>query len=159
LENDNTVRLLDILLIGPVNILFSLTVLHEKWLFYLVFLTGVLTIFYNYINFNRFYKKRNPRVLVKDSGTRRRPSSSERVLQILPPWIQNLFWDPVNGKTQLLRVVNLLVMYPLLTYALLICDPQSEPFVWIVWLMGAFVVTGFFYNLYYYFYLLRIDKK
>lgn len=133
MNSANIVRLLDIFAIGPVNILFALTVSHNPLLFIPVFLTGVLTIWYNYINFNRFYKLKDP-----------------KTYQLLPSWIQHLFWDPVHGKTQLLRGINLLVMYPLLTYAFMQSTPDGNFFNCIVWLMALFIATGFFYNLYYF---------
>jgi len=139
MNSENVVRLMDIFVIGPTNILFAMTVLHNPILFVPVFLTGVLTIWYNYVNFNRFYKHKDPKTFA-----------------LLPQWIQTLFWDPVNGKTQLLRIVNLLIMYPLLTFALTQSQSQSQPFgntnlfVYITWLMALFVGTGFFYNLYYF---------
>jgi len=135
MDSANIIRLLDIFVIGPATILFAYNIRHLPWLLCaLVVSIGMLTIVYNYINFNRLYR-----------GTDPRPYT------VLPTWVQNLFWHPVNGKTQLLRLINLFVMYPILFYAWYYSIEEGLYSNVVGLFMISFgVLIGFIYNLYYF---------
>jgi hypothetical protein len=130
----NIIRLLDIFLIGPVNIIFSLTLIPNWILLIPVFLNGAITIIYNYINFNVYYRHTEP-----------------YIYRIVPVNIRKYIWDPINGKTQLIRLVNLFIQYPLLIFAVIHSQPGDNfLYQWSVYLMILFIVCGIVYNLWYF---------
>jgi hypothetical protein len=125
-------RLADVFLIGPITILFSFFV-KEKWLSIFILLTGILTIVYNGLNWANLNLKSAPGI------------------KIIPKGVRNAFMA-TNGKTQLVRLINLIIMYPLFIYAffqvkkdLKSDTPTSQKVV--VFLFGFFAFTGFIYNL------------
>jgi hypothetical protein len=134
MNSDNIIRLFDVGLIGPMNIIFAFSLPKSNWLFWITLLFGIATVIYNWINFKRFYYKGKDSVLIK----------------FFPKTVRDLLWDPINGKTQLLRVFNLAVMYPLLVYALIQSNPSTLLLLISKWTTAFFVVCGVVYNAYHY---------
>jgi len=89
----SNVRLLDVFLLGPMQIVVSFYV-KNRFLHFFMFLTGFLNILYNGNNY-----------LYLDLGLIDKP-----FLQLL-----NIFISKY-GKTQIHRIYNLLIMYPLFFY-------------------------------------------
>lgn len=124
----NTVRLVDIFITGPLQILISTYITKSFLLRYFMLLTGILTILYNghnFLLFNSIFK------------------------QPLP--IFNKFVHAKNGKYQSHRVYNLMIMYPIFLYVLF---HISMPFELRV-LFFLNIVIGFSYNLYYFIHILN----
>ena len=128
----NVVRCVDIFVLGPINVLFAFTV-ENKLLAWATLITGFLTIFYNSANLCRFLYKFTP-----------------KLFEVIPKWCRTLFWDNQHGKTQFLRLINLLVMYPLLVYAYTKSKPKGKLLMFTKQSMGLFIVLGFLYNLWYF---------
>ena len=123
----NLIRLLDILVIGPINVLFAFTV-KEKWLALVTLVIGILTILYNFVNLCTFH-------------------FGIRFDLVLPKWLKKLFWHDTNGKTQFLRLINLTIMYPLLILAYLKSYPGNWMMQFTKYTMLFFIISGFIYNL------------
>jgi len=124
-------RLADVFLIGPITVLFSFFV-KEEWLSLFILFSGILTIVYNGINWANI-------------------NTNSQLKWIPESWRKN-FIHPIRGKTQLVRLLNLLIMYPLFIYAFWIvtkrmtgktCITQKI----VVVLFGIFAILGFLYNL------------
>jgi len=123
--NHNNVRLVDVFLSGPLQIFIS-SYITQKSLFllhYFMLFTGILNILYNGHNFLFF------------NSTITRP---------LPP-IKS-FVHLKNGKHQLHRLYNLVIMYPIFIFILLNVDMPIQ--VRILFFIN--IIIGIAYNLYYY---------
>lgn len=118
---DNNVRLIDVFITGPLQIFISFF-LKITFFKYFMLITGILNIIYNGYVFllkNKFIKK------------------------IHSPF-KHLITK--NGKTQLHRLYNLFIMYPIFIYILLHFKLPS-------YLQALFymnIVVGFAFNLYYF---------
>jgi len=123
MNNMNEVRLIDVFMSGPLQIIISTYITHSPLLRYFMLMTGVINILYNGHNFLLF------------NSTLKRP------LPILKPFIH-----PKNGKYQLHRLYNLIIMYPIFIYVLLNIVMPFELRI----LLLINIVIGFVYNAYYY---------
>jgi hypothetical protein len=123
MNNMNEVRLIDVFMSGPLQIIISTYITHSPLLRYFILMTGVINILYNGHNFLLF------------NSTLKRP------LPILKPFIH-----PKNGKYQLHRLYNLIIMYPIFIYVLLNIVMPFELRI----LLLINIVIGFVYNAYYY---------
>ena len=123
--NHNNVRLIDIFLSGPLQILVSSYITHKPLflLRYFILFTGILNIIYNGHNFLFF------------NSTIRQP------LPLIKPFV-----DLKNGKTQSHRLYNLIIMYPIFIFVLLNIDMPIQ--VWLLFLIN--ITIGVAYNLFYY---------
>jgi hypothetical protein len=121
----NNVRLIDIFLSGPIQILVSSYITHKPLflLRYFILFTGILNIIYNGHNFLLF---------------------NSTIKQPLP--LIKTFVDLKNGKTQSHRLYNLIIMYPIFIIVLLNIDMPIQ--VWILFLIN--ITIGVAYNLFYY---------
>ena len=119
----NEVRLIDVFMSGPLQIIVSTYITHSPLLRYFMLMTGVINILYNGHNFLLF------------NSTLKRP------LPILKPFIH-----PNNGKYQLHRLYNLIIMYPIFLYVLLNIVMPFELRI----LLLINIIIGFVYNAYYY---------
>ena len=119
----NEVRLIDVFMSGPLQIIVSTYITHSPLLRYFMLMTGVINILYNGHNFLLF------------NSTLKRP------LSILKPFIH-----PKNGKYQFHRLYNLIIMYPIFTYVLLNIVMPFELRI----LLLINIIIGFLYNAYYY---------
>jgi hypothetical protein len=126
------IRLIDVFITGPLQIIVSTYITRSSSLRYFMLITGILNILYNGHNFLFF----------------------ESVLKKPLP-ILNKFIHLKNGKHQLHRLYNLIIMYPVFTYVLLNIAMPFELRI----LLLIDIVIGFFYNLYYYLTIQRADKK
>jgi hypothetical protein len=127
----NIFRLMDVFMSGPLQIIVSTYITRSALLRYFMLITGILNILYNGHNFLFF----------------------ESILKKPLP-ILNKFIHLKNGKHQLHRLYNLIIMYPVFTYVLLTI---AMPFELRIMLLIN-IVIGFFYNLYYYITIWRTDK-
>ena len=118
----NAVRLTDVFFSGPLQIVVS-TYIRTPLLRYFMLFTGILNIIYNGHNFLLF---------------------NYTIKQPLP--ILNKFIHFKNGKYQLHRLYNLIIMYPIFTYVLLNIVMPIE--VRILLLFN--IIVGISYNLFYY---------
>lgn len=118
----NAVRLTDVFFSGPLQIIVSNYIITPLLRYFMLF-TGILNIIYNGHNFLLF------------NSTIKKP---------LP--ILNKFIHFKNGKYQLHRLYNLIIMYPIFTYVLLNINMPIE--VRILLLIN--IVVGISYNLFYY---------
>jgi len=127
LPSTSNLRLGDVFIIGPITMMFS-KYIKLDWLKSLVWLAGLLTVVYNLINFLKF--------------TVGIPHN-----KMVPNPIRDLLYHPKHGKTQLQRLINLIIMYPLFWYSLshLKSIPPSK--MYIKWLFQFFLYIGFVYNL------------
>jgi len=124
-------RLVDVFLIGPITVLFSFFV-KEEWLSLFILFSGILTIVYNGINWANI--------------------NTNSQLKWIPESWRKKFIHPIRGKTQLVRLLNLLIMYPLFIYAFWIVTKRmtGKPCITqkiVVVLFGIFAILGFLYNL------------
>jgi uncharacterized protein YhhL (DUF1145 family) len=126
----NIFRLMDVFITGPLQIIVS-NYITKSALRYFMLITGILNIIYNGHNFLLF----------------------ESVLKKPLP-ILNKFIHLKNGKHQLHRLYNLIIMYPVFTYVLLNIVMPFELRI----LLLINIVIGFLYNLYYYININRSDK-
>ena len=115
------VRLLDVFYIGPIDILVS-SYVDNKILKYFTLLIGIANILYAGHNFLYLNAK-----LIKTPW------------KIYRPFLHK------DGKTQILRLYNLLLMYPILIY---IYNTTIMPR-WLRILFLLNIVSGFIYNLFY----------
>ena len=116
----SNVRLLDVFLFGPTQILIS-NYVKNKILKYFIFITGVLNIIYNAHNY-----------LYLDLGIIKKP------VPFLSFCVNNSY-----GKTQMQRLFNIFIMYPVFMH---IYSTTILP----IWLSSIFLVeilAGFVYNL------------
>jgi hypothetical protein len=127
----NIFRLMDVFITGPLQIIVSNYITRLE-LRYFMLITGLLNIIYNGHNFLLF----------------------ESVLKKPLP-ILNKFIHLKNGKHQLHRLYNLIIMYPVFTYVLLNIAMPFELRI----LLLINIVIGFLYNLYYYITIKRNDNK
>jgi len=127
----NIFRLMDVFMTGPLQIITSTYITRSALLRYFMLITGILNIIYNGHNFLLF----------------------ESILKKPLP-ILNKFIHLKNGKHQLHRLYNLIIMYPVFTYVLLTI---AMPFELRIMLLIN-IVIGFLYNLYYYITIQRTDK-
>ena len=111
------VRLLDVLIFGPSQMLISHYVINNV-LKYFIFLTGVLSILFNGHN----YLYLNMRVLKKP---------------IL------FFVNKKNGKTQIHRLFNLFVTYPVFWYIYKVTIMPK----WLSGILLVNIIGGFIFNL------------
>jgi hypothetical protein len=128
----NIFRLMDVFITGPLQIIVSTYITRSALLRYFMLITGILNIIYNGHNFLLF----------------------ESILKKPLP-ILNKFIHLKNGKHQLHRLYNLIIMYPVFLYVLLNIVMPFELRI----LLLINIVIGFLYNLYYYITIKRADKK
>ena len=119
----NEIRLIDVLISGPIQIIVSTYIKHSPLLRYFMLITGIMTIIYNGHNFLLF------------NSTLKQP---------LP--LLKSFFHPKNGKYQSHRLYNLIIMYPIFIYVLLKIVMPIE--LRISFLIN--IIFGFVYNLIYY---------
>lgn len=122
LMDKNKVRLFDVFFSGPLQIIVS-NYIRTSILRYFMLFTGILSIIYNGHNFLLF---------------------NSTIKQPLP--ILNKFIHLKNGKYQLHRLYNLIIMYPIFIYVLLNVVMPIELRI----LLLINIVVGFVYNLFYY---------
>ena len=123
--DSNKVRLIDVFITGPLQIIISNHIKTSPLLRYFMLITGISTIIYNGHNFLLF------------------DSILKKPLPIL-----NKFIHLKHGKYQVHRLYNLIIMYPIFIYVLLNIVMPFE--VRILLLIN--IVIGFLYNLFYYIY-------
>ena len=128
----NIFRLMDVFITGPLQIIVSTYITRSALLRYFMLITGILNIIYNVHNFLLF----------------------ESILKKPLP-ILNKFIHLKNGKHQLHRLYNLIIMYPVFLYVLLNIVMPIELRI----LLLINIVIGFLYNLYYYIIIKLVDKK
>lgn len=121
----NKVRLIDVFVTGPLQIIISSYITTSPLLCYFMLMTGIINIIYNGHNFLLF------------------ESIIKKPLPIL-----NKFVHIKHGKYQLHRLYNLIIMYPIFIYILLNIVMPIE----LRMLLFVNIVIGFFYNLFYYIY-------
>lgn len=139
-------RILDITILGPLKIVLSYYTsndTHGRLLSWGMFITGILTIVYNYYNY-----------CIIDNGVI--PSNYIN----LPSSFKRLFFDREHGKTQLLRLINLAIMYPILylAYLNIKSNVASNTSTMITLLLDIYLITligGFIFNAYNY---IAIDR-
>lgn len=127
----NELRLLDVFITGPLQIIVSTYITRSPLLRYFMLITGTLNILYNGHNF-----------LLFDS----------RLKQPLP--VLNKFIHLKNGKYQIHRLYNLTIMYPVFIYVLSTIVMPIELRI----LLLINIVIGFLYNLYYYINIRRLNS-
>ena len=120
----NNVLLVDVIFSGPLQIIVS-NYIRRPLLRYFMLFTGIINIMYNGHNFLLF------------NSTLKQP---------LP--ILNKFIHLKNGKYQLHRLYNLIIMYPIFVYVLLNVVMPFELRI----LLLINIMIGFLYNLFYYIY-------
>ena len=121
----NKVRLIDVFVTGPLQIIISSYITTSPLLCYFMLMTGIINIIYNGHNFLLF------------------ESIIKKPLPIL-----NKFVHIKHGKYQLHRLYNLIIMYPIFIYVLLNIVMPIELRI----LLFVNIVIGFLYNLFYYIY-------
>ena len=121
--DNNKVRLVDVFFSGPLQIIVSTYIIKTPLLRYFMLFTGILNIIYNGHNFLLFNSTLN---------------------QPLP--VLNKFIHLKNGKFQLHRLYNLIIMYPIFIYVLFNIVMPFELRI----LLLINIVVGFVYNLFYY---------
>ena len=117
--NGNKIRLIDVFITGPLQIYIS-TFLKNIFFKYFMLITGVLNITFNgyvYLLKSKYIKKKHP-------------------------YLKHIITE--NGKTQIHRFYNLLVMYPIFLYILL--NFKLPPYLQLVFLIN--IIIGFIFNLY-----------
>ncbi len=111
-------RIVDIFLLGPVQILVGLHVKNPLLKLFMI-ITGIANIVYNGHNFLYFQYKRD-----------------------ISPMFHKIV-DPIHGKTQLHRLYNVLIMYPVFLYVYL-----TTPLpVWLRFIFFFDITIGFIFNL------------
>ena len=121
--DSNKVRLTDVFITGPLQIIISTYITRSPLLRYFMLITGIMNILYNGYNFLLF------------NSTLKQP---------LP--ILNNFIHVKNGKKQFHRLYNLVIMYPIFIYVLLKIGMPIELRI----LLLINIVIGFVYNLFYF---------
>ena len=120
LSKYSNVRLLDVFVLGPLQLLIS-TYVKNKALKYFIFIIGICNIIYNGHNY-----------IYLDLGLMKQPLS-----------ILEFSVNKIHGKTQVQRLFNVLIMYPIFMY---IYQTTIMP----KWVSSAFllqIILGFIYNL------------
>jgi hypothetical protein len=120
-------RLYDILFSGNIYIYVS-TFIKIEWLKYFILLVGIMTILYNLHNF-----------LLIDLKVIKEP------IPIMKPFICKK-----KGKTQIHRLYNILIMYPLLLYSTRFLSYNLSK------ILKIMIIIGITYNLHYY---LKYNKQ
>lgn len=127
--NTANIRLIDVFFNGPLQILIS-SYMKNVFLKYYMLIVGITNIIYNGHNYLLFDEK------IKSP--------------YLPlPILKSLIYAK-HGKTQMHRIYNLLIMYPIFTYIVLF---TKLPYILSI-LLTIDTFIGFFYNLYYFIVLL-----
>ena len=127
--NTANTRLIDVFFTGPLYLLIS-SYMKNIFLQGFMIYSGITNIIYNGHNY-----------LLFDENIK----SPYLPLPILKSLI-----DPKYGKTQMHRIYNLLIMYPIFTYIVLF---TKLPYILSI-LLTIDIFIGFFYNLYYFVVLL-----
>jgi len=125
------IRIYDIFFSGPVYIYIS-TKLQNRVAKYIFLIIGISTLLYNLIN-----------LLIIDLKVIKYNDSYSYLIH------------KVNGKTNLHRLYNIIIMYPIM-YWLIQELRNTEPQLYILCIM--MIIIGFIYNLYYYIKINRINK-
>jgi hypothetical protein len=125
-------RILDVIVLGSMKMVLS-NYTKSELLGWVMLISGICTSLYNLCNW----------IIIDHGGA---------VIGI-PGWFRKLFFHPVHGKSQLLRLVNLFVMYPLLYigYKQIEKNPRkpkaiaelNKLFFWT--LIGGFIFNGYNY--------------
>jgi len=114
----NDVRLLDIFILGPSQILIGIHIIDNTFLRLFMIITGIMSIIYNghnYLHYNYKYNK------------------------IFSMFVSNKY----QGKTQIHRLYNILVMYPIFAY---IYMTKSLP-KYLEYILLMDIVLGILYNM------------
>ncbi len=127
--NTANTRLIDVFFTGPLYLLIS-SYMKNVYLKYYMLIVGISNIIYNGHNYLLFDEN------IKSP--------------FLPLPILKSLIDPKHGKTQMHRIYNLLIMYPIFTYIVLF---TKLPYILSI-LLTIDIFIGFFYNLYYFVVLL-----
>ena len=129
ISNTVNTRLIDVFLSGPLQILIS-SYIKNVYFKYYILIVCISNIIYNGHNYLLFDEK------IKSP--------------YLPLPIFKTLIDPKHGKTQMHRIYNLIIMYPIFTYIVLF---TKLPHILTI-LYTINIIIGFFYNLYYFVVLL-----
>ena len=114
----NNIRLIDVFITGPLQIYIS-TLLKNKYFKYFMLITGVLNITFNGYVFllkNKYIKKKHA-------------------------YLKHIITE--NGKTQIHRLYNLFIMYPIFLYILF--NFNLPPYLQLVFFIN--ITIGFAFNL------------
>ena len=117
-NNNNNIRLLDVFITGPLQIYIS-TLLKNIFFKYFMLITGLLNIIFNgyvYLLESKYIKKKHA-------------------------YLKHIITE--NGKTQIHRLYNLIVMYPIFLYILL--NFKLPPYLQLVFFIN--ITIGFIFNL------------
>jgi hypothetical protein len=118
-NNNNNIRLVDVFITGPLQIYIS-TLLKNIFFKYFMLITGLLNIIFNgyvYLLESKYIKKKHP-------------------------YLKHIITE--NGKTQIHRLYNLIVMYPIFLCILL--NFKLPSYLQLVFLIN--IIIGFIFNLY-----------
>ena len=123
----NLSRMGDVLVLGPMKLLVA-QYIPDKRLSAEIFIIGLFTIVYNLLNFMIVEQKQTPVFFKK-----------------LPKVFRDLFFHKTRGKTQLLRVINLVYMYPVLYkgYLAMKVETTSEKLLQKIFLLSTLVGVAF----------------
>ena len=117
-NNNNNIRLVDVFITGPLQIYIS-TLLKNIFFKYFMLITGLLNIIFNgyvYLLESKYIKKKHA-------------------------YLKHIITE--NGKTQIHRLYNLIVMYPIFLYILL--NFKLPPYLQLVFFIN--ITIGFAFNL------------
>ena len=117
-NNNNNIRLVDVFITGPLQIYIS-TLLKNIFFKYFMLITGLLNIIFNgyvYLLESKYIKKKHA-------------------------YLNHIITE--NGKTQIHRLYNLIVMYPIFLYILL--NFKLPPYLQLVFFIN--ITIGFIFNL------------
>ena len=117
-NNNNNIRLVDVFITGPLQIYIS-TLLKNIFFKYFMLITGLLNIIFNgyvYLLESKYIKKKHA-------------------------YLKHIITE--NGKTQIHRLYNLIVMYPIFLYILL--NFKLPPYLQLVFFIN--ITIGFIFNL------------
>ncbi len=117
-NKNNNIRLLDVFITGPLQIYIS-TLLKNIFFKYFMLITGVLNIIFNgyvYLLESKYIKRKHP-------------------------YLKHIITE--NGKTQIHRLYNLFIMYPIFLYILL--NFKLPPYLQLVFFIN--IIIGFIFNL------------
>ena len=117
-NNNNNIRLVDVFITGPLQIYIS-TLLKNIYFKYFMLITGLLNIIFNgyvYLLESKYIKKKHA-------------------------YLKHIITE--NGKTQIHRLYNLIVMYPIFLYILL--NFKLPPYLQLVFFIN--ITIGFIFNL------------
>jgi hypothetical protein len=113
-------RLVDVFLLGPMQILIGTYIKNDNFLRLFMMITGIANILYNAHNF--LYFKYGMKII---------------------PILYN-FVSKIHGKLQIHRIYNLIIMYPIFTYIYYKIELPN----WLKYLFLANIVIGFIFNMY-----------